>query len=74
MLYFGYKDSDLLCLKLTLWQWLFLFSESVMVYVGNWQIQIIFTQSSQYRAQIFVYAKHRLYVRYVHGRNRARNL
>ena len=54
--------------------WLFLFSKSVMVCVGNWQIQIIFTQSSQYRAQIFVYAKHRLYVRYVHGRNLARNL
>ena len=24
--------------------------------IGDWQIQIIFTQRNQYRAQIFVYA------------------
>ena len=27
-----------------------------MVCVGDWQIQIIFTQEIQYRAQIFVHA------------------
>ena len=42
--------------------------------IGDWQIQIIFTQRNQYRAQIFVHAQHCLCARYMHGCNHAHNL
>ena len=29
--------------------------ESIMVCVGDWQIQIIFAQGNQYHSQIFMY-------------------
>ena len=40
----------------------------------HWQIQIIFTQINQYRAQIFVHVWCRLCARYVHSCNCACNL
>ena len=56
MLYCGCKNLGLLGWKLkTLWQWLFLFSYSiVMACVGGWQIQIIFKQRNHYCARLFV--------------------
>ena len=55
MLYYGCKDLGLLSWKLKiLWQELFLFSESIMVFVEDWQIQIIFTQRNESCAQIFM--------------------
>ena len=46
MLYYDCKDSELLRWKLKA-LWLFLFSLSIMVCVGDWQIQIIFTKKNQ---------------------------
>ena len=45
-----------------------------MVWVGDRQIQIIFTLRNQYHAQIFVYVWRHLGASYVHIRNRACNL
>ena len=75
MLSYGSEDSGLLFWKLkTLWYWWFLFSWSIMVFVGDWQIQIIFTQKNQYCVQIFVCTWCRLCAHYFHGRKHARNL
>ena len=67
-----YCCKDLWPVYWKLWQW-FLFSESIIC-VGDWQIQIIFTQRNQYHAQIFVYVWHRLHAHYMHSCKSACNL
>ena len=53
MLYYDCKYSGLLCWKC---YGVVHISQNLMVFKGDWQIQIIFTQSNQYRERVTPFA------------------